>query len=260
MVLHFHAGKRRESPPAPLRAGDETTAVLEYASARRHLTCDLEHPALGALALGEPDANVDADGPLFLFLRGEGIVSAQGMGAEIRIADLTLEAGPEAVTAAPFEPKSAVDHLFVANGLWMRGRREGAMDAYDRAVEAAGESTRPASGDDNIPDVAVDARFWRALLRARLEGPSPAARADLAEAQALDAGRVTALIEKSALPLAGRDEEVALLAAHLRAVHGPEPFKMLPFVKMLFRVHSLEVLRTCGRGPIPPGRTTRRAR
>lgn len=158
----------------------------------------------------------------------------------LRVDDLEVQSASPDVVPLRIKPATAVEHLMLANGRWIAGRREEARALYDAAIAladldreraaAAARAQLPSAAEPESPYVyparwaAVDARLYRGLLRAAGEDDA-GAQADLDAAWALAPDRVRELLRRYALPLktaegGERRREVVALRAFWRRVSG----------------------------------------
>ncbi len=232
-------GSRRMRSQVALAPGEPAGLpwMLEFAPHLETLFGRLEGPR------GQDVASVSGvhltDVRPYVRISGHGDVRKLDSWGRARIAGLTLfSAGG---TTGPYEPepRSAAELLFLANGRWIQGRTSDARHLYDAAIAAgdawkAGQAALVAAGlpstsragwtEGAIRWVPVDARFWRGLLRAEMEGVA-AGLPDLDEAQRRDPGRVRDLIRRAALPLIDRPAATAALRALLEPETEPRDWK-----------------------------------
>ncbi|MBI4612641.1 MAG: protein kinase [Planctomycetes bacterium] len=259
-----HAELLRDSPLPPARG----QATLEYAAHLDLLRGEVAFEAEGIASQTRiEDVNLE-DGAIYLVLGGCG-GATPGYWGKLRVDEASLRAGSGGVVPTEFSPRFAVDLLFLANGRWIQGRRseDGTMEAlgfYDRAValadiEASQEESRRAAGlspvfafpwaQEFFRWAAVDARFWRGLLRAE-EGDAQGAEEDLREAVRLsreaqakersrdpgqDPGqeRFQFLVHGSALPLVHFPKAARALRGALLEGEGlPAPIRPEDFTEL----------------------------
>lgn len=174
---------------------------------------------------------------VFLSLVSGGLTGSPAYWGICEIADLRLLAGSPGIHPIPYEPRRAVELLFLANGRWTQGRTVEAIELYDKAI-AAGDLEREhdrALKEKGLPSefdffwaapylkwVSVDARLWRGLLRATL-GRREEGLQDLRDAAGISPERFETLVMNSALPLANFPEAAAALAVYYRERAGLGP-------------------------------------
>ncbi|MHC5019200.1 MAG: hypothetical protein ACYTGX_03600, partial [Planctomycetota bacterium] len=122
-------------------------------------------------------------------------------------------AGPTFVVLVRFRPSRPVESLWLAHGRWIQGRLDEALAGYDHAI----------AGADDATWVGVDARFWRALLRAERGADAASVRAELLEARRRSRERFHALIVGSALPLRERPLAAGAIAGALLSLRTDRP-------------------------------------
>ncbi len=193
---------------------------------------------------------------VFLALGSKGGGGSPSFWGRFRIRSLSISAGGPGTGPTTFEPRRAADLLLLANGRWIQGRPEEARTLYDRAVrmadlDAAREQELRAQGLPSASEgpwaepflkwVAVDARFWRALLAAE-SGDEEAAKHGLQEASDLSAERFRALVTRSALGLSDTPKAADAVRRHALAQSGmDDTADVQQFVGSLFQAWGADV-------------------
>ncbi len=213
--------------------GSTARMTLEYASHVRTLACEVGIGE-GAPARARLEEAPLEEARLFLAIGAKGGSGSATFWARLRIRGLTVASGSQAMRPVPYEARRGADLLLLANGRWVQGRLDEARALYDRAValsdlEAEQEKALraqglPAPGEGAWADaflhwVAIDARYWRALLAAEA-GDEEAARKGLEDAHGRSEERFRALVERNALGLLEHVKAADALRRHLLAKTG----------------------------------------